>query len=278
MAWLIFSLMTYGGCNDDKVIYAFYDAYIKGHPIYQLPNHVCAMCVDIVDDRYGRRTDDDKVCYSRWVGVDDVSLLWLNYINRQFGKISSYPSFAQVVSRLGDFIQEKIDKDGLARSDFYRHINLFWQLLPNSKIDQQMVAVLTGKQRHTAINESALLNYFAPVHLSQAVLDDDFYLKTTFLTSTTQSTLNQQPVFKDDMVNHLRHLLKQKRVIDINSSLSTLMATPLADNHKVLVLWMQMLLNDKNKPSTAQRYLSEIAQVFLSFKHDSRFMGRSDAA
>ena len=272
MAWLIFSLMTYGGCNDDKVIYAFYDAYIKGHPIYQLPNHVCAMCVDIVDDRYGRRTDDDKVCYSRWVGVDDVSLLWLNYINRQFGKISSYPSFAQVVSRLGDFVQEKIDKDGLARSNFYRHINLFWQLLPNSKIDQQMVAVLTGKQRHTAINESALLNYFAPVHLSQAVLDDDFYLKTTLLTSNTQPNHKQQPVFKDDMVNHLRHLLKQKRVIDISSSLSTLLATPLADNHKALVLWMQMLLDDKNKSATAQRYLSEIAQVFLSLTHDARFV------
>lgn len=271
LAWLIFSLMAYGGCNDDKVIYAFYDAYIKGRSIYQLPNHVCVMCVDIVNDRYGRRTADDKVCYSRWVGVDDVSLLWLNYINRQFGKISSYPSFGQVVSRLGDFVQEKIDKDGLARSNFYRHINLFWQLLPNSKIDQQMVAVLTGKQRHTAIDESALLNYFAPVHLSKAVLDDDFYFKTTLLAST-QPTHKQQPVFKDDMVNHLRRLLKQKRVIDISSSLSTLLATPLADNHKVLVLWVQMLLDDKNKPATAQRYLSEIAQVFLSLTHDAHFV------
>ncbi len=272
IAWLIFSLMVYGGCNNDKVIYAFYNAYIKGRRIYQLPNHVCVMCVDIVNDRYGRRTDDDKVCYSRWIGLDDVSLLWLNYINRQFGKISSYPSFRQVVSRLGDFVQEKIDKDRLARSDFYRHINLFWQLLPNSKIDQQMVAVLTGNQRHTTINESALLNYFAPVQLAKAVLDDNFYLKATLLTSTAQLNHKQQPVFKDDMVNHLRRLLKQKRVIDISSSLSILIATPLADNHKVLVLWMQMLLDDKNKPATAQRYLSEIAQVFLSLTHDARFI------
>lgn len=130
-------------------------------------------------------------------------------MNRRFGQIPTYPSFGQVVSRLGDFVQEKIDKDGLARSNFYRYINLFWQLLPNSKIDQQMVVVLTGKQRYTAVSESALLEYFAPVHLSKAVLDNDFYLKTTLLTSTTQSTLNQQPVFKDDMVNHLRHLLKK---------------------------------------------------------------------
>lgn len=271
MTWLIFSLMVYGGCNDNKTIDAFYEALVKGRPIYQLPNHICMMCVDIHDSGYGRRVADGKICYSRWVGIDDVGLLWLYYINKQFDK-SAYPSFEQVIGRLGDFVQEKIGLNELSKSDFYRHINLFWQLLPNTCIDQQMVAILTGKQRHTAISESALKDYFTPVQLTKTVINDDFYLKSISYSHNVNAVQKSNTsTFKDDVVNHLRYTLKQKRTIDIRLALSALIGTPLADNHRVLVLWVQLLLEDKNKPATALRYLSEIAQVFLSLTHDVSF-------
>lgn len=113
MAWLLFSLMVYGGYSDDKLLRAFYESICHQETLYQLPNGYAVMCVDIDSPSYGRRVKDKTICYSRWVVLDDVGLLWLGYINRFIKDCRDenigmdYPSFDNVISRLGDFIDEK---------------------------------------------------------------------------------------------------------------------------------------------------------------------------
>lgn len=282
MAWLIFSLIVYGGYSDNKVIRTVYEGICTQDNIYQLPNGYAVLCATISNPSYGRRAKgDEMICYSRWVVFDDVSLLWLGYISRYFVKevadksnADIYPSFDKVISRLGDFIDENINDDKLASSQFYKHINLYHQLLPQTRIDQQMITVLMGKQQNTAISEEALLDFFAPVRLPKAHLGDDFYQSRHIIASMMvyAESSQKQGLYKDDIVVCLRSIIKQKPQTHIHTDLTELYNKPMATNQKRLVKWVIMLYEHKNKSATIQRYLSEIAQIFLSLTHEMNFV------
>lgn len=175
---------------------------------------------------------------------------------------------------------KKISSDRLASSQFYKHIHLYHELLPHNRIDQQMMALLMGKQQCTAISEDGLIDFFTPVKLPKSRLTNDFYqsghIMTAFMANAMSSDKNKQGLYKDDIVNRLRTIIKQKPQTHIHTNLVKLLYNqPMADNQRRLVQWVIMLYEYKNKPAIIQRYLSEIAQVFLSLTHETDFIGWS---
>ena len=284
LAWLIFSLMVFLGHNDTRLSYAVYQALTKRLPLYRLPSGDILLSLDIDSPNYTNQrihknqqdiSENKTLSHTRWVIWTGVSLLWLSYWQRHFGELKSFPSWGACLKQLSDIIGEKVTPDTLAKSSFVRHNHLYWQTLPQVRIDEQLVWVLTGKQRQTAIRQDQLLNFFKPVNLKKCVLTDHMITALSIVSkvSGAENGVARTPL-KEDFVKVLRKALSASNSSPksiIAQQLTELWQQPLAPNHKRLLTWIQRLHQDGNKASTQKRYLSEIGNDFLNLTAGATF-------
>lgn len=267
LSFLLFCLMAYAGINDPKVIYAIYQSIKKQDKIYRLPNGWLCLLVDIDSDNYGHR-DNDRLVWTRLVVFDNVSLLWLSYFQQHHEGKSNFPSFKQCIQALGDLVQEKLTADNLGKSSLFKHLNIYWQALPNAHIDQQIVAVLTGKQRHTAIHSHAFVEFFAPIKLNRVLLTDDLF-ENLFISSKLNHSSKLRYNYHDDSIKIIRKALSFDKKI-IKHNLEQLYQNSNANEQRI-IKWLLKLHQDNHKVSTLRRYLSEVGADFIYLTQDEDF-------
>ncbi len=292
VTWLLFSQIVFGGYNEAVVIKAVYQALKDKTAIYHVGKEQLLLPIELTSTEYANRIvrpdndnpDEVQLYYSRWVFLNDVSRLWLVYFNTHFTESSKFPSYAECIRRLSDLVGEKFNADNFANSRFLTHINIFWQTLPNVKIDQQMVETLVGRQRHTAITFEQLLRYFSPIKIdarTKASLtitsDEPGIAIDRLMTSKSSAKIpSLEDDFKDDIVKVIRNILNGQKS-QILSQLARFYAeSPLLPNQQRLVKWLIDLTKKGNKPSTLRRYLSEIGNDFLAETRDADFIGWQD--
>ncbi len=292
VTWLLFSQIVFGGYNEAVIIKAVYQALKDKTTIYHVGKEQLLIPIELTSTEYANRIvrldkdnpDEVQLYYSRWVFLNDVSRLWLVYFNTHFTTSSKFPSYAECIRRLSELVGEKFNADNFANSRFLTHINIFWQTLPNVKIDQQMVETLVGRQRHTAITFEQLLRYFSPIKIdsrTKASLATNSNERAIAIDQliTSKSSANipiLEGDFKDDIVKVIRNILNGQKS-QILSQLERFYAeSPLLPSQQRLVRWLIDLTKRGNKPSTLRRYLSEIGNDFLAETRDADFIGWQD--
>lgn len=292
VTWLLFSQIVFGGYNEALIIRAVYQALKDKTTIYHVGKEQLLLPIELTSTEYANRIvrldndnpDEVQLYYSRWVFLNDVSRLWLVYLNTHFTESSKFPSYAECIRRLSDLVGEKFNADNFANSNFLNHINIFWQTLPNVKIDQQMVETLVGRQRHTAITFEQLLRYFSPIKIdartkaSLTITSNEPTIVIDQLTTSNSSakTPDLEGDFKDDIVKVIRNILNGQKSQIVSQLARFYVESPLLANQQRLVKWLIDLAKKGNKPSTLQRYLSEIGNDFLAETRDADFIGWQD--
>ena len=289
VSWFLFSLISFAGYNDEKILKEIYDYLEQKKPIYQMSDDMLGMPIRLLSSDYGNElvtieNDLDEVYQTRLIIIDDISRLWLLKLQRQHQAQNEFPKYHQVIKRLGEFIGEKFTVKSINRSSYLRHIAIYWQTLPEVYLDVQLVQVLTGQQKQTSISTSQWLRYFQGIKTPSAVLSDEHVSKLVIESSnSTEDSLDTIKVarFRSDAVKEIRTILNGDKK-QAQPQLINLLTQNLYPNQERLVRWMLDLLTSGNKINTLKRYLSEIGNGFIagtrtadfshSLKHDYHYI------
>lgn len=283
VSWFLFSLISFAGYNDEKILKEIYDYLEQKKPIYQMSDGMLGMPIRLLSSDYGNElvtieNDLDDVYHTRLIIIDDISRLWLLKLQRQHQAQNEFPKYHQVIKRLGEFIGEKFTVKSINRSSYLRHIAIYWQTLPEVYLDVQLVQVLTGQQKQTSISTSQWLRYFQGIKTPSAVLSDEHVSKLVIESSnSTEDSLDAIKVapFRSDAVKEIRTILNGDKK-QAQPQLINLLTQNLYPNQERLVRWMLDLLTSGNKINTLKRYLSEIGNGFIAgtrtadFSHTSK--------
>ncbi|MGP5687092.1 tyrosine-type recombinase/integrase [Psychrobacter glacincola] len=283
VSWFLFSLISFAGYNDEKILKEIYDYLEQKKPIYQMSDDMLVMPLRLLSHDYGNEVtpiegDLDDVYHTRLIIIDDISRLWLLKLQRQHQAQNEFPKYHQVIKRLGEFIGEKFTVKSINRSSYLWHIAIYWQTLPEVYLDVQLVQVLTGQQKQTSISTSQWLRYFQGIKTPSAVLSDEHVSKLVIESSnSTEDSLDAIKVapFRSDAVKEIRTILNGDKK-QAQPQLINLLTQNLYPNQERLVRWMLDLLTSGNKINTLKRYLSEIGNGFIAgtrtadFSHSSK--------
>lgn len=283
VSWFLFSLISFAGYNDEKMLKEIYNYLEQKKPIYQMSDDMMVMPIRLLSSDYGNElvtieNDLDEVSHTRLIIIDDISRLWLLKLQRQHQAQNEFPKYHQVIKRLGEFIGEKFTVKSINRSSYLRHIAIYWQTLPEVYLDVQLVQVLTGQQKQTSISTSQWLRYFQGIKTPSAVLLDEHVSKLVIESSnSTEDSLDTIKVarFRSDAVKEIRTILNGDKK-QAQPQLINLLTQNLYPNQERLVRWMLDLLTSGNKINTLKRYLSEIGNGFIAgtrtadFSHSSK--------
>ena len=292
VTWLLFSQMVFSGYNEASVIQALHQALKEKRVIYHVGKEQLLLPIELASTQYANRIirmdkdnpDEVQLRYSRWVFFNDVSRLWLVYLNTRFTQPAKFPSYAECIRRLSEFVGEKFNTDNFADSDFLNHINIYWQTLPNVQIDQQLVETQVGRQQNTAITFEQLVRYFSPIntdsHINTSLVMNNQEQNETFIESihleNNAESVKVNAFFKDDIIKIIRKILNDQKSQILNQLEQFYLDNPLLPNQQRLVRWLIDLAKKGNKPSTLRRYLSEIGDSFLAETRDTDFIGWQD--
>ena len=289
VSWFLFSLISFAGYNDDKILQEIYNYLEQKKPIYQMSDDMLVMPLRLLSPDYGNElvtieNDLDEVYHTRLIIIDDISRLWLLKLQRQHQAQNEFPKYHQVIKRLGEFIGEKFTVKSIHKSNYLRHIAIYWQTLPEVHLDLQLVQVLMGQQKQTSISTSQWLRYFQGIKTPSAVLSDEHVSKLVIESSnSTEDSLDAIKVapFRSDAVKEIRTILNGDKK-QAQPQLINLLTQNLYPNQERLVRWMLDLLTSGNKINTLKRYLSEIGNGFIagtrtadfshSLKHDYHYI------
>ena len=128
------------------------------------------MPVRLLSPEYGNEVvptenDLDEVYLTRLISVDDISRLWLLKLQRQYQAKNEFPKYHQVIRRLGEYIGEDFSVRSIQKSNYLRHIAIYWQTMPDVHLDIQLVQVLTGQQKQTSLPIAQWLRYFQSIKI-----------------------------------------------------------------------------------------------------------------
>ena len=283
VSWFLFSLISFAGYNDEKMLKEIYNYLEQKKPIYQMSDDMLVMPLRLLSSDYGNEVtpiegDLDDVYHTRLIIIDDISRLWLLKLQRQHQAQNEFPKYHQVIKRLGEFIGEKFTVKSINRSSYLRHIAIYWQTLPEVYLDVQLVQVLTGQQKQTSISTSQWLRYFQSIKTPNAVLSDEHLSKLVIESgNSTKAPLVglKGERFRSDAVKEIRSILNNDKR-QAESQLESLLTQNLYPNQERLVRWMLDLLTSGNKINTLKRYLSEMGNGFIAgtrtadFSHSSK--------
>jgi len=285
VSWFLFSLISFAGYNDEKILQEIYDYLEQKKPIYQMSDDMMVMPIRLLSSDYGNElvtieNDLDEVYHTRLIIIDDISRLWLLKLQRQHQAQNEFPKYHQAIKRLGEFIGEKFTVKSINRSSYLRHIAIYWQTLPEVYLDVQLVQVLTGQQKQTSLPIEQWLRYFQGIKTPSAVLSDEHVSKLVIESSNSteaEDSLDTIKVarFRSDAVKEIRTILNGDKK-QAQPQLINLLTQNLYPNQERLVRWMLDLLTSGNKINTLKRYLSEIGNGFIAgtrtadFSHSSK--------
>jgi integrase len=283
VSWFLFSLISFAGYNDEKILQEIYNYLEQKKPIYQMSDGMLVMPLRLLSSDYGNElvtteNDLDDVYHTRMIIIDDISRLWLLKLQRQHKAQNEFPKYHQVIKRLGEFVGEDFTVKSIHKSNYLRHIAIYWQTLPEVHLDLQLVQVLTGQQKQTSISTLQWLRYFQGIKTPGAVLSDEHVSKLVIESSnSTEDSLDtiKSARFRSDAVKEIRTILNGDKK-QAQPQLINLLTQNLYPNQERLVRWMLDLLTSGNKINTLKRYLSEIGNGFIAgtrtadFSHSSK--------
>lgn len=295
VTWLLFSLAVFGGYNQANILEAVYRSLKEKKPFYLMGQEQLLLPIELDSTRYANRIlrlnkDDPEevsLSYSRWVFFNDISRLWLSYLHAHFSDKNKFPSYAECIRRLSEFVGEKFYATGFAESDFLNHINIYWQTLANARIDQQMVETQLGRQPHTALTLEQLIHYFSPIKsVSSAKSTKQIVELVANKPNSNDNQINalsdnpesfEAPaIFNDDFVKVVRKMLSGQKNQIIPQLEQFYTEQALLPNQQRLIIWLIDLAKKGNKLATLKRYLSEIGNDFIAETREADFMGWQD--
>lgn len=271
VSWFLFSLISFAGYNDEKILKEVYDHLEQKKSIYQMADDLLIMPVRLLSPEYGNEVvptenDLDEVYLTRLISVDDISRLWLLKLQRQYQAQNEFPKYHQVIRRLGEYIGEDFSVRSIQKSNYLRHIAIYWQTMPDVHLDIQLVQVLTGQQKQTSLPIAQWLRYFQSIKIPKAVLSDEHVSKLVIESSNSaEDSLDTIKVarFRSDAVKEIRTILNSDKK-QVQPQLTNLLTQDLYPNQERLVRWMLDLLTSGNKINTLKRYLSEVGNGFIA--------------
>lgn len=276
ISWFLFSLVSFAGYSDDKILKAVYNYLAEDKPVYGLFDDILYLPIKIESPLYGNEISQidplqQQLYITRLIIIDDISRLWLYKIQQEN---EPFPKYHQVIKRLGEFTDEGFTVKSTHKSEYLKYISIYWQTLPEVKLDIQLVEVLLGNQNQTSITQEQLLRYFKKIKQPKVTLFTHDIEKLTIQNSQPQNIDNHKPLFKSDIVKDIRGILNSDAK-KIRAKLEQLLTEPLFPNQIRLVTWMIDLHATGNKISTLKRYLSDIGNDFIASTRDTDFYGWS---
>lgn len=281
VSWFLFSLVSFAGYNDEKILKAIYEYLKDSKPIYQLFDDMLIMPLRLLSPDYGNEVtpiegDLDEVYQTRLIIIDDISRLWLLKLQHQLHTQKEFPKYHQIIKRLGEFIGENFTVKSIHKSNYLQHIAIYWQTLPDVYLDIQLVQVLTGQQKQTSISTSQLLRYFQSIKTPKVVLSDEHVSKLMIGPSTSNNGDNALDAvkverFRSDAVKEIRTILNNDKK-QVQPQLVSLLTQNLYPNQQRLVRWMLDLCINGRKINTLKRYLSEIGNGFIAGTRTADFL------
>ena len=209
ISWLLFSLVSFGGYNNHQILTAVYHYLKEQRPVYRLGKEMLCLPIPLESEDYANEVIRDTQFYrTRLIFIDDISRLWLLHLQRQLKQDALFPKLHQVMRRLGEFTQDGFTVKSIKNSTYLENIPIFWQTLPNVKLDVQLVEVLTDNQKHTAVTTEHWLRYFQTVKVSKVNLQDDHFSRLIIKANSNDLAKNLgSQIFKSDIVKDIRHIL-----------------------------------------------------------------------
>ncbi|WP_201547722.1 site-specific integrase [Psychrobacter sp. Pi2-1] len=281
VSWFLFSLVSFAGYNDEKMLKAIYEYLKDSKPIYQLFDDMLIMPLRLLSPDYGNEVTPieggrDEVYQTRLIIIDDISRLWLLKLQHQRQAQSDFPKYRQIIQRLGEFVGENFTVKSIHKSNYLQHIAIYWQTLPDVYLDIQLVQVLTGQQKQTSISTSQLLRYFQSIKTPKVVLSDEHVSKLMIGPSTSNNGDNALDAvkverFRSDAVKEIRTILNNDKK-QVQPQLVSLLTQNLYPNQQRLVRWMLDLCINGRKINTLKRYLSEIGNGFIAGTRTADFL------
>ncbi|WP_435931514.1 tyrosine-type recombinase/integrase [Moraxella bovoculi] len=287
ICYLLFSLVSFAGYNEAELLEPIYQA-ICHETLLEFNGHY-GLVINIPSKMYGNQINNQEsevnssatvITYSRFIVLDDVSLMWYTYLQRLLheseGRISDisttrkFPTFKSCINKLLDITNLRTFKktpilEDLSGWEYLSHVNIYWQTLDNVRIDNCLVQTRIGKQRHTTLTKAHWQLYFNPILPKFFTIQDS---DLTNLLIKPRISKSRPVIPRYDVVNMIRKNLKEKS--SIKSSLTEL-SKEVPPNGQRLIAWMLQLLGENNTVSTLKRYLSEVGNDFMWATRDAEF-------
>lgn len=287
-AALYASLWIYSGVQDEQLWRQIYQYIIDKKPLLRLGNALI-LTVEIPSKSYGyhprfstsmledvAENADALLFITRHIVIDDVSLMWIAYINRHLqGKM---PTFEQTQEAFDQLMQTCLQIDRPKPHHFstiQKGLYLARQTFKNSQLDMQMSAIVSDQQKHTSIGSDQWNKYHSPSFKPLILaLSDELFTTTSPIKKGKAEPIDKPAVYKSDLVREIRNILNQTNTTAIESLKGIASQTQISAQLG-LIYWISDLLNGVNsagikrhKSTSAQRYLSEVGDWFLHFVQD----------
>ena len=277
VTWFVFSLVSFAGYNDERVLRAIHEYLDENKSVYQIFDDMLIIPIKILSPGYGNKVvlidgEAEKVYQTRLIFIDDISRLWLFKLQSQRQQEEGFPKYHQVIKRLSDFTNENFTVRSTDKSKYLKDIPIHWQTLPEVHLDMQLIEVLVGQQNHTSISEEHFLRYFKTIKTPKVIITDEHISRLVIEASNeTLSEPFKAERFKSDAVREIRAILNGHRR-KVREQLDSLLKKGLYPNQERLVKWMIDLFMSGNKISTLKRYLSDVGNDFIASTRDTEFL------
>lgn len=287
-AALYASLWIYTGVQDERIRQQIHQHIIDKKPLLRLDNALI-LTVEISSKSYGyhpisstpmlvdvTENADALLFVTRHIVIDDVSLMWIAYINRHLqGKMPTFKQTQEAFDRLMQTCLQIRQPKPHHLSVIQKGLYLVRQTFKNSQLDMQMSAIVSDQQKHTSISSDQWKKYHSPSFKPLILaLSDELFTTTSPIKKGNAEPIDKPAVYKFDLVREIRNILKQSKTTAIES-LKTLASQTQISAQLGLICWIIDLLggtksaNTKHyKPASIKRYLSEVGDRFLHFVQD----------
>ncbi|WP_201530067.1 hypothetical protein [Psychrobacter frigidicola] len=206
MTWFVFSLVSFAGYNDEKVLKAIYGYLDENKSIYQIFDDMLIIPIKILSPDYGNKVvlidgEIEEVYQTRLIFIDDISRLWLFKLQTQRQQEEGFPKYHQVIKRLSEFTNENFTVKSTYKSKYLKGVPIYWKTLPEVHLDMQLVEVLVGQQNQTSISQEHFLRYFQTIKTPKVIIIDEHISRLVIEASNeTSSQPFKAERFKSDAV------------------------------------------------------------------------------
>ncbi len=276
-AALYASLWIYSGVQDEQLWRQIYHNIITKQPFLRLGNAMI-WTVELPKTNYGyygaanaAENSKAQLFTTHHIIPDDVSLMWIVYLKQHLPVKA--PTFEQTMQAFEKAMQacqqtSKLKTNHIKSMEKGLYHNR--QLLTNSKLDMQMSAIVSDRQKHTSISVANWAQYHAPKFKAlSTALSDSLFGNLTPLKSKVSTSDTALVAYKSNLVRDIRHILTPGATTTaIGDSLKALSNQTQIPAQLGLIHWSSDLLKARNQPASIKRYLSEVGHWFLHFVQD----------
>lgn len=291
VTYFLYSSIIFGGLNDIDALSALYRWLFSDRKLYLVnlkkraednkkldaDKILLVIPLEIRDDKYGCRVDDNDDALTRYVSYvpDDLSLMFLYALGDIDINKRKISQFETIVKELNNKFELTCrDPKKIHLSHLIKYANFHWRQWPGSAIDGAGNLVMQGQLKSTSLPTKQLLSYNQEIIQSTqpAITWQELFMQSTSSNVTTKPS-KSYPAFSKNIIQLIQEGLKGTRVSAKDTINSVKNDFPQPNAIRLLGWVLFLLEGNQTNLSSVSKYVGCIGREWLMLTMDEDLKG-----